>query len=324
MVLSIIIPVFNTFQYLEGCVLSILANDCTDCEILLIDDGSTDGRSPQLCDRLASEAGGLIRVIHQENQGQGGARNTGLEAARGEYLFFVDSDDTITSEALSVIRRAIKETHADVIAFDFYSDDGEGHHTPMNASAFHESTPFSPTERPEFLLSLPSPWSRVWKRSLFLDGNIRYPARVWYEDLRATVKLLAIARSIVALPDHLYLYLQRPGSTMHSSSLERNREIIVAFDDIVDWFTKNGLLNSYRDLLCRLAIDHLLLAASVRVAKIDPRSLLLLEFSSYMNEHFPDYRKNPYLSSLSKPKRLALFLVDHHQYRLLQFLFRNR
>ena len=87
MVLSIVIPVYNTASYLEGCLASVLAGDCTDCEILLVDDGSTDGVSPELCDRLAEAHPDLVQVIHQENCGLGGARNTGLEAARGENIF---------------------------------------------------------------------------------------------------------------------------------------------------------------------------------------------------------------------------------------------
>ena len=95
MLLTIVIPVYNTAAYLEACVQSVLSGDHQDCEILLVDDGSTDGVCPALCDRLAAQHPALIRVIHQENKGQGGARNTGLEAAAGTYLFFLDSDDTI-------------------------------------------------------------------------------------------------------------------------------------------------------------------------------------------------------------------------------------
>lgn len=87
-VLSIVIPVYNTANYLESCLSSVLAGDWADCEILLVDDGSTDGISPGLCDRLSEAHPGLVRVIHQENLGLGGARNSGLEAARGGIIFF--------------------------------------------------------------------------------------------------------------------------------------------------------------------------------------------------------------------------------------------
>lgn len=322
MLLSIVIPVYNTKEYLDGCVQSILRNDTSDCEILLIDDGSTDGVCPELCDQLAQQSPHLIRVIHQANQGLGGARNTGLEAAAGEYIFFPDSDDKITPDALQVIKNAIRETGAQVIAFDFCSDDGNGTLTPMQASQFHSNDPFSLDQRPEFLLSLPSAWSRVWKRSLFLDSGIRYPSRVWYEDLRTSMKLFALAESIVALPQHLYLYLQRPGSIMRSSNIGRNREILDAFDDLLNWFQAQGLLQRYQHQLCRLCVDHVYIAASVRVLSADPAHSLLKEFADYLNQHFPDYRDNPYLSQLSPFRKLVLKLLNWKQYKLLRLLFR--
>ena len=324
MVLSVVIPVYNTASYLEGCLSSVLAGDCTDCEILLIDDGSTDGVSPGLCDRLSAAHPSLVQVIHQENRGLGGARNTGLEAARGEYVFFPDSDDTITPDALALIKQAIAKTGAEVIAFNLYSDDGAGHHTPVQANHCQPQEVFRASERPDFLLSLPSAWSRVWKRSLFLDTGIRFPSRVWYEDIRTTVKLFALAQSIVTLPNHLYLYLQRPGSIMRSSNVDRNREILDAFDDLLPWFKAHGLWDTYRDALCRLCIDHVYIAASVRVLQADPHHPLLAQFRVYLETQFPDYQKNVYLSQLPKIKKLVFSLLEGQHYVLLKWLFRIR
>ena len=93
---SIVIPVYNTAAYLEACVQSVTCSPFLDYEILLIDDGSTDGVCPALCDQLAARQPERIRVIHQKNRGLGGARNTGIEAATGTYLLFLDSDDSQT------------------------------------------------------------------------------------------------------------------------------------------------------------------------------------------------------------------------------------
>ncbi len=188
MVLSIVIPVYNTANYLRAAS-SVLAGDWADCEILLVDDGSTDGISPGLCDRLSEAHPGLVRVIHQENLGLGGARNSGLEAARGEYLFFLDSDDTIPPHALTTLKEAIRKTGAEIIAFQFLTDDGEGHRTPTAQTPFSWILPSPPGKKPEFLLSIPSACCRIWRRSLFFSSGIRFPSRVWYEDLRTTVKL---------------------------------------------------------------------------------------------------------------------------------------
>lgn len=318
---SIVIPVYNVQDYLRGCVDSVLANDCSDCEIILVDDGCTDGVCPALCDKIAAEHPDLVRVIHQENRGLGGARNTGLEAAEGDYLFFVDSDDTISENALEILSKAIDESHADVYAFQLYSHDGEGHKTLIKASE-EIRTPFALKDRPSFLLSLPAAWARIWKRDLFLSTGIRYPSRVWYEDIRTSTKLFAAANSIVSLPDALYWYLQRPGSIMNSGNVLRSGEILWAFDDVLGWFEQQGLRQTYEKELCRLAVDHILLAAVVRVSRVDPRADLLQQLLSYMEEHFADYGENPYLSQLPSLHKLLLMLVHRRKFGMIRLLFR--
>ena len=90
---SVVIPAYNVKDYLEKCVASVLAQTCSDWEAILVDDGSTDGATGALCARLAAEHPEQLRVIHQKNGGLGAARNAGLEAARGDYVVFLGSDD---------------------------------------------------------------------------------------------------------------------------------------------------------------------------------------------------------------------------------------
>ena len=319
---SVVIPVYNVQEYLSACVDSVLQNDLQDYEVILVDDGSTDGVCPALCDRYAADHPELIRVIHQENRGLGGARNTGIEQSRGDYLLFVDSDDTIAPNTVSVLTAAIEKSGADIIAFNLYSDDGTGKYTPVTANAFLADAPFRLQERKDFLLSLPSAWSRAWKRSLFLQTGIRYPEKVWYEDIRTSMKLFAAADRIFTIDDSLYRYLQRPGSIMNSAKLERNREILPAFDDLRRWFTERDLFDTYKDELTFLAVQHICLAATVRIARQDPRHPLLAEFSAYLAEHFPDYKACIYLPRLNLLHRLLFRLVNKKRYGTVRALFR--
>ncbi len=319
---SVVIPVYNVADYLCQCVDSVLANDFDDYEIILVDDGATDGICPGLCDRYGREHPRRIRVIHQQNQGLGGARNSGLEAARGEYVFFVDSDDYIAPNSLRILSDAIDASHADIYSFQIICTDGEGHDEPLEISKAYPE-PFSLNRQPDFLLALPAAWARIWRRELILGSGVRYPSRVWYEDIRTSSKWFALADSIAVLPDHLYFYRNmRSGSIMRSSNPMRNREILEAFDDILSWFEQQGLRERYGDELCRLAVDHILLAATVRVARADPKAELLGQFSQYMQTHFPNWRKNPYLSQLSASHKLLLKLIGAKQYRLVSALFR--
>lgn len=319
--LSVVIPVYNVAEYLGKCIESVLASEYDDYEIILVDDGATDGICPELCDRYAQEHPERILVIHQQNQGLGGARNTGLDAAAGEYVFFVDSDDTLVPRALSVLSREIEKTHADIYSFNLYSHDGNGHGREVQVSK-HYPEPFALKQHPEFLYALPAACARIWKKSLFQESGIRFPSRVLYEDIRTSVKLFALADSIVTIPDALYEYLARPGSIMRSDNIQRNRDILLAFDDLICWFTQQGIQQEYSQQLCRLAVDHIVIAASVRVARLDPKSDLLKEFEEFMTNHFPNYWRNSYISELPVLHKVLLGLIRHRQYRLVKFLFR--
>ena len=122
--LSIVIPIYKVENYLPACLDSALLPGREDYEIIAVDDGSPD-RSGQIAEEYAAHYPGLIRVIHQENGGLGAARNTGIEAAKGEYLLFLDSDDCLSPGALSEMLDALS-TGSDVYVFDFRTVDEQG------------------------------------------------------------------------------------------------------------------------------------------------------------------------------------------------------
>ncbi|WP_022779313.1 glycosyltransferase family 2 protein [Butyrivibrio sp. AE3009] len=122
--ISVIIPVYNREKYLDRCICSVLAQKEVNTEIILIDDGSTD-QSPEICDKYAKEHSN-IKVIHNTNHGASYSRNCGLDVAKGNYIFFVDSDDIITEDALISLQTALVENDADYCIgnFDQYLEDG--------------------------------------------------------------------------------------------------------------------------------------------------------------------------------------------------------
>lgn len=124
--ITLIVPVYNVRRYLEQCVRSILEQSYSVFEVLLVDDGSTDG-SGELCDRLSSE-NDCVRTVHKENAGLGFARNTGLDNLLPEttHVMFVDSDDWLESDMVETFARAIEDTGADCVLGGFTKRDGEG------------------------------------------------------------------------------------------------------------------------------------------------------------------------------------------------------
>ncbi len=323
--ISVIVPVYNTKQYLRKCVESLLEGTAVHCEILLVDDGSTDQESGALCDCLATEHPSIVRVIHQKNTGAGGARNTGIREAKGEYILFVDSDDTVVHGTLNKLQSFIcRYPRAEIISFGFLIADEFGIHPWENTYPFTAEGPFSLAERPEFLLLVPSVCCRIWRRTLFAENHICFPDRVLYgEDLRTAVKLFPLAKEIVWIPDELYVYYQRTGSAMHSANLERNRDMIEAFDDVLTWYRDRGLFEYYEKTLMRLCAEHLYLAASVRILQEDSTHPLLKELAEYMDTQFPNHRKAD-LRDLPKARRLVYKLLNLRQYKLIALLFKIR
>ena len=114
MFFSIIIPVYNVEKYLNACLLSVINQDFKDYEVILIDDGSKDSCGA-ICDEWKSDN---IKVIHQQNQGLDGARNSGLDAASGEWIIFLDSDDELCDGMLSTLYERIRKYSADMYCFN--------------------------------------------------------------------------------------------------------------------------------------------------------------------------------------------------------------
>lgn len=318
---SVIIPVYNAKTYLESSVDSVLAQNLSDDEILLIDDGSTDGETPALCDALAQLHPERIRVIHQENGGPGKARNTGIQNAQGEYLVFLDSDDQLAPEALEKLARKVQETHADLIEMGFHVV-REGQVLKTFLPTAPEDSVVALAEKPEIMLYATGAWVRAIRRAFLVETGFLFPERVLIaEDLRLMLRLLPQAKGITAVAEPLYLYEDRPGSIMRLGEASRNTQVLEAFQDVCDWYQKQGIWEQYRSELGMLCVEHLLLSASVRVLRADPKSPLLDEIQAYMNQQFPDYMENPYLAGLSKSRKLALHLIRNHRYGIVKTLF---
>ena len=207
---SFIIPVYNCKEYLPTCVDSIRAVGAEDYEILLIDDGSTDG-SGAVCDELASMHPEIL-VLHQENSGVSSARNRGICEARGTYILFVDSDDTLTPFSPQVIECLNAETDMVMFGMEFrYYHRNQ--YVRKETMAVDEMLRGCLPDLPgcfEKLFSrnyLSPVWNKFLKRSVLLDHNLRFDAKLTnYEDLAFTLQTLSKCESYAAVPDVNYLY----------------------------------------------------------------------------------------------------------------------
>lgn len=317
---SLIVPVYRIEEYLPKCIDSVLAQTCQDFELLLIDDGSPDGCGA-ICDDYAARHPDRIRAVHQANGGAGAARNHGIRLSRGEYLLFVDGDDSLSPDFLAALAEVIGKTPADLVLFGALVE-RDGRQVGRLDEAVPAERLLTVRDEPALYFGVMAPWNRAYRRTLFTENDIEFATKVWYEDIRVVTKLLAVAQTAYRLPGAYYHYLQREGSAMNNKNVTRNAEILQAYDDILGWYGAHGFLEARRAELTFQAVQHILLAATVRVLLIDRKSPLVGEFRAYMERHFPDFRENRYLPLLDKNKRLVYRLLLKQRYRTVRMIFR--
>ena len=146
---SVIVPVYNTQNYLPECIDSVLAQTFGDFELILVDDGSTDD-SPQICDDYAARDP-RVRVIHQKNAGPAAARNAGLDHAQGEYILFADSDDRLLPNLTAVVHDSLAKTNADCLGWQTILSDADGQR-PYNRFFTGNAQIAEPQEKMTFLI----------------------------------------------------------------------------------------------------------------------------------------------------------------------------
>lgn len=319
-VFSIIVPVYKIAEYLPKCIRSVLAQTSQDYELLLIDDGSPDNCG-DICDAFAAQYPDKIQSIHQPNGGAGSARNRGISMAQGEYLLFLDGDDYWEPNLLEDLQTAMAEHPADLYLFGAQVEkDGK----PQGE--LHELVPCGKVcnakTDPLLFFGIMAPWNRAYRRRLFTEHHIEFASKVWYEDIRVVTKIHTVVESVLRLPGAYYHYLQREGSAMNNNNLHRNREILYAFDDMRQWISDHGFDALYGKELCYLAVEHLYIAATVRVLQIDRKSELAEEFLTYMQTHFPDFAQSPYLPNLGRNRLLIFRLLQKKRYRSVLFLLK--
>lgn len=212
MLISFIVPVYNTKEYLHQCLESIISQNNDDMEVILVDDGSTDS-SGAVCDEYAERYSHIIRVIHQENQGLLFARRAGIKASQGDYISHVDADDYLLDGAVNAICNAVKENPCDMFFFDYIYGAGQG--KPERIIRVRDEKEVTVIQKKDtiiqqFLLgsNLNSMWMKVTKRSV-VDIETDYSLFRMVangEDVLQSLALIDRSISFVYIPQALYYY----------------------------------------------------------------------------------------------------------------------
>lgn len=239
--ISVIVPVYRVEEYLERCVKSILSQTYKNLEVILVDDGSPD-QCPAICDACA-EKDVRVKVIHQENKGLSGARNAGIDAASGEYLAFVDSDDYVSPHFIEELYQLLQDTGCAIgqcrfsyVKGDGLVEEGDSAFCIYRGESLMEQL-YGPEEKATCFVVA---WNKLYRAELFKETGIRYPEGRIHEDEATTYRLFHEAKKLAFLDRALYGYYTENGGSITSVFSAKRLQWLTAHEERIAFFKKNG------------------------------------------------------------------------------------
>lgn len=248
--ISIIVPVYNAEKYLDRCFGSVLNQSYIDYEVIIVDDGSTDG-SPDICKKW-TKVDKRFRYFYKTNGGSASARNYGLKKVRGEFISFIDADDYVDINFLKKMYNGIQITDADIVQCSFEKTINDFEVEKENLSDERVYTNI------EFLgkfcskstyLKTAVLWNKLYKKKLF--NNIEFPEGKGIDDEYVICEVIFKADYICEIDDILYFYYMSPNSQMRSKPSLKSVDSVEAIEKQLEFFKRIEEPNLYNSLLYR-------------------------------------------------------------------------
>ena len=292
---SIVVPVYNSQEYLKECIESLVKQTLEEIEIIFINDGSTDD-SLMILEEYKRKYPEKVVVMTKENGGQATARNMGIEIATGEYIGFVDSDDSVDISMFEKLYGTAKQSGSDFVECRYkylqVKEDG----SKKEILAYGNVRDYGKKSE-MFIDPLVSPWNKIYKAEVLKKNRISFPEGVIYEDTAFFIKSIPYITKTSYVPEELVFHYLRPNSTMNASKDKRVGNIFDVLLDIIQFYDVNELRECYRNELEYFCVKILLCSSLKRVAQVRDASLrkkFVRQTKEMINTHFPAYRKNDY------------------------------
>ena len=260
--ISVIIPVYNIQQHLRECLDSVLGQSYPHLQVICVDDGSTD-ESPAILAQYAQKDP-RVQVIRQQNAGPGAARNTGLEAATGEYVIFLDSDDWFEPDFLAkMVDTAVREGADVAICRAVEFDTNSGRELPSQWMMKKQYLPgklaFAPQEMADHLFQFTygMPWDKFYRRELLTTSGIRYPALKNSEDLAFVYPTLLAAKRIAVVDEVLIHHRINRMASVSNSRCGQPEAPYESFQIVKEYLEQHQLMDTYRRSFLNWAMEFL-------------------------------------------------------------------
>lgn len=303
MKVSIIVPVYNVYEYLSKCLDSLVHQTYKNIEIVVVNDGSPDD-SLSIIKKYMKKYPNII-LIDDTNHGLSHARNIALKKCTGDYIMYVDSDDYVDLNIVYEMVHNIDD--CDVCVCDMYR--------VINSENIYYKNHFIYGEdNVNLMLSHPGVVAKLYKKELI--KNVPFLEGVYYEDLTFTPLVASKVKKVKYLEKPFYYYL------IHDNSIMQKKKFTPKLDDIfkdMEYLKEN--LKGFDEEIEYMYIEHLLYSATMRFLNYPEGKERLTRIQKIM-EDYPQYYKNKYYQMKSKKFKLVCFLSYHHHYRLLKILMK--
>ncbi len=304
---SVIVPVYNVYDYLEKCLDSLVNQTLKDIEIIVVNDGSPDN-SEQIID-IYKKKYKCIKAYKKENGGLSDARNYGIKRAQGEYIAFIDSDDYVDTSMLEKMYQKAKKDNLDIVVCDVYNV-----YEPSKLVSIKSNKHYSTDEVKNYLISQPMACNRLYNKKVF--DKLSFKKGIYYEDLELTPKIVNYTKRIGFVEEELYYYLQRSGSIMRQN--EFNNKLLDIFT-VLD-SNKKALYNKYPEEIEYMYITHLLRTATLRFLEYNNTKEYLNKINTIFKKEFPNWKNNIYYKKSSFKLKLICNLAYKKHYGLLKII----
>lgn len=315
--ISVIVPVYNVVPYLRKCLDSIVGQTYRDLEVLVIDDGSTDG-SGKICDEYRRDE--RIKVFHTENRGLSSARNLGLDESQGEWIGFVDSDDWIEPDMYECLMDRALETGADVVECGYIKEYlSSNERISAKEELLYGNKAVKALIMGKFHGMV---WNKIWKKDLF--NNVFFPSGQAFEDVATTYRLLANA-TVTGISTYSYHYLKRSSGITQCHNTQNLVDYWKShkdrYDNLVDLVDDETRIKLLR--FCALAISR----TWVWYIRCNESSEKITEMSGFAREkmHTAIIRGWPfslrmciYLAKHDRAWSFTIAYISNQIYRLLK------
>lgn len=315
MKVSILVPIYNAEKFITRCAISIFEQTCTNIEYIFVNDCSKDNSMPilhEIIKKYPSRQKDIIIINNKKNQGIAEVRNILLKHATGNYIYFVDSDDYITPNAVETLLRKVSESNADIIRYNYFEVNNDGITNKVENKRFKTKEQLL-SDAISSLSGVDSMWKLFIKRTLFLKNNLKFITGInGCEDYIMSVKLFYYSSNTIDINDTLYYYtIIGNNESMTKNFNQFSKDRMNAIAEVRKFIIENGIYEQYKqELFYRILMCKQCYLINKK----------FLNIPKYITT-YPEANKTWRLMNYRNREKLLFWLAEHNMHALIKLYY---